>query len=657
MTVLRLRRAATAGIAAGLLSITTLAGPARAVPPHHPGASGQHHRDVCGDPGPGRVRCLSEVVTPDDGSAEPLTSTGPFGYGPADLQSAYALPSATAGAGRTIAIVDAYDNPYAESDLGVYRSQYGLPPCTTANGCFKKVNQSGGTTPPRGDVGWGQEIALDLDAASAVCPNCKLLLVEAASNGFGDLLAAEDYAAAHATVVSNSWGAPEFSSETTSTYASHFNHPGVPITVSSGDDGYGVQFPAASGYVTAVGGTSLDRAPTARGWSESAWSGSGSGCSAYVAKPAWQADAGCARRTVADVSAVADPNTGVAVYDTYGSGGWLVFGGTSLSAPLVAGAYALAGDAGTVAYSGAYFYSRLSRVFDVTSGSNGSCGGSYLCVAGPGFDGPTGLGSPSGAANTPPPSAPTATTGTASAVGTTTATLGGTVNPNGQATTYHFEYGPTTAYGASIPVPDASAGSGTSAQAVSAAPTGLSASTTYHFRLVATSAGGTASGADASFTTGAVVTPPPTSGTAAPNALSISSGSLASGSVSSLLADDANLLQVASTRSSTRKTDWYATVPGVPGAPPSLTLTYAGATSASCSQTVYAYDWTTGAWRSVDTRTVGTSQVAITAAAPGAPADYVSGTGSSGSVRVRVRCTSTERFTTRANLVSVAYSA
>jgi hypothetical protein len=304
-------------------------------------------------------------------------------------------PNLSAGTGQTIAIVDAYDDPNAESDLAVYRSQFSLPPCTSSNGCFRKVNQTGGSTYPNANSGWAQEISLDLDMASAVCPNCKILLVEASSNSFANLGTAEDYAAANANVVSNSYGGSEFSSETSSTYNGHYNHPGVAITVSSGDNGYGAEFPAASQYVTAVGGTSLQSDSSNRGWNETAWSGAGSGCSAYVSKPSWQTDSGCTRRTIADVSAVADPNTGVSVYDTYRAGGWLVFGGTSVSAPLVGSVYALAGNAGSVTY-GSFPYSHGNALNDVVSGSNGSCGGSYLCTAGPGYDGPTGLGTPNG---------------------------------------------------------------------------------------------------------------------------------------------------------------------------------------------------------------------------------------------------------------------
>lgn len=352
---------------------------------------------MCGSVAIGEARCNSNLVT--DSSGKPLVTSTPAGYGPGDLQSAYNLTSQSlaAGGGQTIAIVDAYNDPNAESDLGVYRSHFGLPSCTTANGCFRKVNQSGGTSLPRGNAGWAEEISLDLDMASAICPNCKILLVEASSNSFANLGTAEDYAAAHANVISNSFGGGEFSNEASPTYDGHFNHPGVAITASSGDSGYGVEFPAASQYVTAVGGTTLVRDSSPRSWKETAWSGAGSGCSAYIPKPLWQTDLGCARRTVADVSADADPNTGVAVYDTYRTGGWLVFGGTSVAAPIVAGVYALAGNASSVLY-GSYPYSHTPSLNDVLSGANGSCGGTYLCTAGPGFDGPTGLGTPNGVA-------------------------------------------------------------------------------------------------------------------------------------------------------------------------------------------------------------------------------------------------------------------
>lgn len=363
------------------------------------------HRPVC--PGPnadGDAHCHARVVVDEHGNPSVIQNVI-SGYGPRQFQTAYGIitPASTVWAwnGQTIAIVDAYDNPKSEADLAVYNQTFGLPPCTTANGCFKKVNQKGGTRYPRANQGWALEIALDIQAAHAMCPMCKILLVEASSNSFTNLLIAEDYATIHADVVSNSWGAKEFSVETSSVYNEHFNRPGVPITVSSGDDGYGVEYPAASQYVTAVGGTTLTLNPDNTRASEIAWSGSGSGCSAYVPQPAWQTElglVGCSNRMVADVSAVADPSTGAAVYDSYGySGqkGWFQVGGTSLAAPLVASIYALAGNATSTLY-GSYPYAHATSLFDVISSSNGSCGGSFLCTAGTGYDGPTGLGSANG---------------------------------------------------------------------------------------------------------------------------------------------------------------------------------------------------------------------------------------------------------------------
>jgi subtilase family serine protease len=352
------------------------------------------------------------------------------GYTPSDLQSAYELddPGIQAGgSGKTIAIVDAYDNPNALQDLAVYRGTFPLPDGPT----ITKMNQGGqvietlntttgtisegpGAAPPP-NVGWGQEIALDLDMASAICPACNILLVEANSNSFADLGAAVDTAAAQQGVnsISNSYGAKEFFFE--EAYQNYYNHPGIAITVSSGDSGYGVQFPAASQYVTAVGGTSLTHS-TAGAWSESVWSGAGSGCSAYIAKPSWQTDTACSRRTVADVSAVANPNTGVAVYDSFGSTGgasWYVFGGTSVSAPIIASVYALADntiDYSVYPYLSKYTYDHASydpaspsTLNDVVSGSNGKCTtgknrskAAYLCTGVIGYDGPSGLGTPKG---------------------------------------------------------------------------------------------------------------------------------------------------------------------------------------------------------------------------------------------------------------------
>jgi hypothetical protein len=353
----------------------------------------------CGDvTTPGVMRCFALRRTDLKTVRALAPNATPSGLGPSDLTSAYKLGSG--GSGATVAIVDAYDDPNAESDLATYRSQYGLAACTTANGCFKKVNGSGQTSPlPTADSGWAGEISLDLDMVSAVCPSCHILLVEASSADDSPLFGAINEAVTlGAKYVSNSWGGSEASSQTT-TDSSYLNHPGVAITVSSGDDGTGAEFPATSRYVTAVGGTSLTKATsTSRGWTESAWSSAGSGCSAYDTKPTWQTvTTSCSKRAEADVSAVADPNTGVAVYQTYGASGWSVYGGTSAAAPIIAGVYALAGTPGSSDYPASYPYSHSGNLFDVTSGSNGSCG-APICTAGSGWDGPTGLGTPNGTA-------------------------------------------------------------------------------------------------------------------------------------------------------------------------------------------------------------------------------------------------------------------
>ena len=362
---------------------------------------------------------LYTTRTPQSKSPSAAPAAAPPGYGPADLRSAYKLASASTanGIGQTIAIVDAYDDPNAESDLGVYRSQFGLSTCTSANGCFKKLDQNGGTSYPVVDAGWATEESLDMDMVSAICPNCHIWLIEATSNSFADLATAENTAASlGANVISNSYGGNEFSASDPA-----FNHPGHVITASSGDSGYGAQQPASFATVVAVGGTSLSTSANARGWSETAWSGAGSGCSSFVAKPTWQHDSGCTMRSEADVSAVADPNTGVAVYDStpyLGGVGWQVYGGTSVAAPVIAAVYGLGGAAATQNAAQGIWVDAGAHLFDVTSGSNGSCPGAYayICNAGVGYDGPTGWGTPNGitafggAVPTPTPTpVPTAT--------------------------------------------------------------------------------------------------------------------------------------------------------------------------------------------------------------------------------------------------------
>ena len=327
------------------------------------------------------------------------------GFGPADLQSAYDLPSSMAGAGETVAVVDAFDDPNAESDLATYRADWGLPAC--GSGCFEKVNENGQTSPlpaAAGATGWATEESLDLDMVSAICPNCHILLVEASNADLPDLGAGVNAAVSlGAAFVSNSYGGAESAADPTFD-AEFYQHPGVAVTASGGDSGYGVSYPAASQFVTSVGGTSLSQAANSRGWTETVWGsasggeGTGSGCSADDAKPSWQTDTGCATRTDNDVAAVADPNTGLAVYDTYDQGGWLEVGGTSASSPIIASVFALAGTPAAGTYPSSYLYQLPSGLFNVTSGADGSCATAYLCTAGAGYDGPAGWGTPDGTA-------------------------------------------------------------------------------------------------------------------------------------------------------------------------------------------------------------------------------------------------------------------
>jgi subtilase family serine protease len=372
-------------------------------------ATGQAHRSkrVCSaTPAPMTAACDSHVRTKDDGVTPSATTTYQAGYTPAQLQTAYKV-LAGGGAGTLVAIVDAYANPNAASDLAAYRSTFKLPPAT-----FSEIAQDGqGIGTVSGNVGWGQEEALDLDMVSAMCPACKIVYVGARSASYADLGAAVKYAhdVLGAKVISNSYGGSEFSSEPTYS-ANYYSYRDAVVTVSSGDSGYGSQFPAASNTVVAVGGTTLRLNADSTRSSETVWSKGGSGCSAYMAKPtAWQKDNLCGRRTIADVAAVGDPNTGVAVYDSYGSSNganWMVFGGTSVAAPLVGAYYAASGVAQTfsaTSYPVAFTYAHAGSLFDVTSGSNGNCGRSkssayYLCHARAGYDGPTGLGTPNGQA-------------------------------------------------------------------------------------------------------------------------------------------------------------------------------------------------------------------------------------------------------------------
>lgn len=382
---------------------------------------------VCSAEVHGYARCHARVVV--DSNASPFITGAPTGYGPAQFLGAYKLPSsASSNPGPIIAIVDAYDQPHIQSDLNTYSSTFGIPTLPACNGskiatstvvpCFLKVNQNGAKSYPSADTGWGLEISLDVEVAHAICQNCSIVLVEAYSPSYSNLMAAVDQAVAQgAAVISNSYGSDEFSGETY--YDSHFtgdDRKGIAFTFSSGDSGYGTSYPAASQYVTAVGGTTLNINSNNSYQSESAWSGSGSGCSAYEPQPSWQKTVNpsmvlCSKRIIADVSADANPNTGAAVYDSYGYTGWLTVGGTSLSSPIIAGIYALAGGVSSTTQGNSIPYDNYSNyLHDTTSGSNGSCGGTYLCTSMSGFDGPTGLGTPNGTGaftltpiSTPPP--------------------------------------------------------------------------------------------------------------------------------------------------------------------------------------------------------------------------------------------------------------
>lgn len=482
--------------------------------------------NICSNPKPGHASCLAQLlvvagthrpvrlrepgssvsplVEPQAGfnpASEPAASSPPPFGSPAYLQQAYDLGylSATNGASDTIAVVDAYDYPTAESDLANFRSQYGLPACTSSSGCFTEVNQSGASSPLPSisdPGGWGVEAALDLDAVSALCPNCRIVFVEANSQSFSDLKAGVATAASlGANQISMSFG----TSPTWTEPSGPWTFSGVSSFAASGDNGsigggYG-SFPAADPGVIAVGGTSLAAAANTRGFSESAWSDGGSGCAISVAKPSWQTDSGCSGRTFADVSADGDPATGLGIYDSsYDSTyPWLLVGGTSLSTPLTAAYAALTGvDSG---HTPQWSYTDAGFLNDIVSGSNGGCG-TYVCNAGTGYDGPTGNGSISGDVVQGGP-------GVAGAYGTglspdwTSVTLAGGVYPNGLQTTYHWEYGTTTAY--SNTTTATTTGAGSSLVSISTPITGLTPGVTYHFRLVASNSDATVYGYDETF--------------------------------------------------------------------------------------------------------------------------------------------------------------
>lgn len=347
----------------------------------------------CPAPTAGTFQCMALV-------RNDVSSSAPSGYGPTDLQSAYNLTSAAAagGTGTTVAVLEVGDDPNAVSDFNTYREHYGLTACDTATGvgCLTVVNDSGNASPlPLANAAWAEQSSMDADMIAAVCPNCHVLLVEEPSTQDA-LVAGAAVTTDGAKVVVAGFGEPDAKQglglET-------LGFDGVAIVAAAGDDGYGVQYPASSQFVTAVGGTSLTPAQgTARGWTETAWAGTGSGCVSDQYKPSWQSDTGCAGRTQNDVAAVADPETGVAFYDSYDSGGWGEGGGTNVSADIVAAVYALAGAPEKWTYPAQYPYLAASDLYPVTSGDNGTCSPSYLCTAGTGYNGPGGLGAPDGTA-------------------------------------------------------------------------------------------------------------------------------------------------------------------------------------------------------------------------------------------------------------------
>ncbi len=440
------------------------------------------------------------------------------GFDPKDLQSAYKIP-ATGGEGQTVALVDAYGYPNAEENLAKYRERYGLPPCTKANGCFKKVNQKGEEANyPPSKGGWEGESALDIEMVSAACPACHIMLAQANSATTESLAETVNTAARlGATEISNSYGLEEqYCTSACETTAHDYDHPGIMITAAAGDEGYdgyqvgaeSAEHPANLPWVVAVGGTALHKADNARGWTEEAWKDGGSGCSTTQPKPVWQTDTGCAGRMEDDVAADASCETAVSVYATIFKG-WENICGTSVSTPLVAAIEAHAPEYARSLPGADAFYEDPEAINDVTTGSNGTCtppaSHAYFCHAEVGYDGPTGNGTPNGPLTLSGPPPPVVKTQPANGVAHGEATLNGEVDPEGLESTYHFEYGTSTSYGTSVPAPDAAAGSGRTAVSVSQAVTGLVPETSYHYRLVATNANGTSYGADSEF-----ITAPPT---------------------------------------------------------------------------------------------------------------------------------------------------
>jgi hypothetical protein len=526
-------------------------------------------RRLCPAPRRHAASCLVMALVPSSASApgartyEPAggaAAAGPAGgLTPVDLAKAYGYVGSGGGSEQAVAIVDAYDDPNIESDLATFDSNYGLPACTTGNGCFSKVGQTGSSAvlPAVDKRGWTVEIALDVETVHSGCPNCRILLVEANSEAFADLASAVNEAVTlGATEVSNSYGGLE--TEVASAERSAYDHPGVVIVAAAGDSGYhnwdrlaevgvapGVpDAPASLPTVVSVGGTSLKLTSTAARKAESVWNDSGppsgrafkqfaatgGGCSTLFEAPAWQqglpgwAVTGCGtHRLDNDIAAVGDPYTGFDIYSSYkyassATTGWVTVGGTSLSSPLIAALYGLAGGSRGAAYPAATLYAHLGQasLYDVTAGGNGYCDGvepgpcgepavnegygdldclgTTQCDGAVGFDGPAGVGTPNGlgAFGAPPP--PTVVSKSATKVTASSAVLNATVNPNGVPVSgCTFEWGTTTLLGQVAPCA-VFPGAGSAAVAVSASIGGLASATYYYFRVSATNATAVATG-------------------------------------------------------------------------------------------------------------------------------------------------------------------
>jgi subtilase family serine protease len=401
--------ASLSGLMALLLQVFTLLTPAGSSLPSansQTGTAPPAAEAVCPAATATQATCLSWVRANSGhqfkAAAAPRAKSLPAGYSPAQLKTAYGVT--TSGTG-SLAVITAYDNPRLASDLATYDQTFGLPSfptCTSTaqTSCFSKISQTGSSTRlPVANRSWSVEADLDVELGHAMCPSCRLTIVEANSASITNLLTAVDEAVTiGAHVVSMSWGTGEFSSEIS--YDSHFANPNVNFVAATGDDGYGVGWPAASGHVLAAGGTHLVLNSSNTRSTETVWSDTGSGCSLYEPKPAWQKDTGCALRTVGDLSADSDPATGAAIYSGYGpyGSGWLVIGGTSLATPVIS---AFIADAPAVSQSGLLtnLYGALGNsadLYDVTTGANGHCSTAYLCTAEPGYDAPSGVGAPIG---------------------------------------------------------------------------------------------------------------------------------------------------------------------------------------------------------------------------------------------------------------------